>query len=127
MNSVNPPSVVETAHAVMVSDLLKPAGDVLSSLNPTKINVLHSAVGVCTEAGELLDAAKKFVFYNKPLDRTNLIEELGDLEFYMQAVRLTVRITREETLEANMEKLAIRYRNHLYSDQQAIDRADKDD
>jgi len=125
MNSVTPNSEIDIAHRDMVSDLLKPAGDILSSLNPTKIDVLHSAVGVCTEAGELLDAAKKFVFYGKPLDLANVIEELGDLEFYMQAVRRTVGCTREETLVANMKKLAIRYKNHLYSDQQAIDRADK--
>ena len=127
MNSVTPSNyvVVETDHAVMVRSLLKPAGDIFNSLNPTKIDILHGAVGVCTEAGELLDAAKKYVFYGKTLDRTNIIEELGDLEFYMQSIRQILHITRKETLKANMEKLAIRYKNHQYSDQQAIDRADK--
>jgi len=127
MNSATPDSlvIVENNHRDMVAGLLKPAADVFNSLNPTKIDMLHSAVGVCTEAGELLDAAKKFVFYGKPLDRANVIEELGDLEFYMQAMRKIVGCTRKETLEANMEKLAIRYKNHQYSDQQAVDRADK--
>lgn len=37
------------------------------------------ATGVSGEAGELLDAVKKSVVYKKPLDRENVVEELGDL------------------------------------------------
>jgi NTP pyrophosphatase (non-canonical NTP hydrolase) len=112
-------------HQAMVSCLLKPAADIFNSLDALKINLLHGAVGVSGEAGELLDAVKKGAFYNKPFDRENIVEELGDLEFYMQAVRKELNITREETLKHNMNKLAERYKNYKYSDQQAIDRADK--
>jgi hypothetical protein len=45
----------------------------------------------------------------------------------MQALRAKLGITRQETLEHNMEKLAERYKNYVYSDQAAIDRADKDE
>lgn len=42
----------------------------------------HAAFGLVTEAGEILDVFKKFKFYGKPIDRVNLIEELGDVMWY---------------------------------------------
>lgn len=116
---------VELDHQMMVHVLVKPGETVLVSLSPDKVDLWHGATGVCTEAGELLDAIKKMVCYNKQLDRENVIEELGDLEFYMQQVRSRLDITREETLKANMAKLAVRYQNYKYTDQAAADRADK--
>lgn len=86
---------------------------------------LHAAVGVSGEAGELLDAVKKTWAYGKPLDRDNVIEELGDLEFYMEALRQALGITRDETLIQNQKKLGVRYASGVYSDQHAIERKDK--
>lgn len=42
----------------------------------------HSAMGLITEAAELLDAYKKHIYYGKPLDRVNIEEEVGDLAWY---------------------------------------------
>ena len=53
-----------------------------------------------------------------------MIEELGDLEFYMQGLRDALKITREETLKINMQKLEKRY-GGLYSNEAAQARADK--
>jgi NTP pyrophosphatase (non-canonical NTP hydrolase) len=86
---------------------------------------LHAALGVCGEAGELADAIKKEVIYNKPLDRENLVEELGDLRFYIQAVQNVYGITEQEVLQANANKLAKRYQGLAYSDRAAQNRADK--
>jgi NTP pyrophosphatase (non-canonical NTP hydrolase) len=83
------------------------------------------AVGIAGEASELLDAIKKHVFYNAPLNMENVIEELGDLEFYMEGLRTTLGITLEQTLDSNVSKLSVRYKGFNYSDQQAQDRADK--
>lgn len=86
--------------------------------------LVHAGMGISGEAGELLDAIKKCWAYNKPLDMLNVIEELGDLEFYMQALRNLLGITRDEVLLANMDKLAKRFPSG-YSDAAAIERADK--
>lgn len=48
--------------------------------------LLHAAIGLCTESGELLDAYKKHIFYGKPLDHVNIKEELGDICWYMAIV-----------------------------------------
>lgn len=116
---------IEFRHAEMVNRLVKPGATVLESLTPDKVDLWHGATGVCTEAGELLDAVKRFTIYNKELDKVNVIEELGDLEFYMEQIRQRIGVSRETTLEGNMEKLAERYKDFQYTDQQAHARADK--
>lgn len=118
-------SSLESNHAAMVNVLFKPGEEILDTLTPLHCEVLHAAVGVSGESGELLDAVKKWIFYNKTVDRENVVEELGDLEFYMEAIRSKMGINREETLKHNMEKLAERYKKYQYSDQAAIERADK--
>lgn len=120
--------LLQEQHRVMVNALAKPGEDIIAELTPDKAHILHMAVGVAGEAGELLDAVKKIAVYNKPMSleaRTNLVEELGDLEFYMQGLRERCGITREETLEANIAKLAKRYEAGKYSNQAAQERADK--
>jgi NTP pyrophosphatase (non-canonical NTP hydrolase) len=86
---------------------------------------MHMAIGISGEAGELLDAIKKQVIYRKPLDRENVLEELGDLEFYMEGIRQGLGITREQCLEANIAKLGKRYEGMKYTDGAAQERADK--
>jgi NTP pyrophosphatase (non-canonical NTP hydrolase) len=116
-------------HKLMVAALIKPGSEILATLTPSKCNSLHMAFGMSGEAGEALDAVKKYIFYNKPLDRANVVEELGDLEFYMEGLRAELGITREECLEANIHKLLTsdkaRYKLGTYTDAQAQDRADK--
>lgn len=111
----------------MVGRLAKPGIEILRELTDSKIDLLHAAVGVCGEAGELLDAVKKHVIYNKPINLENIIEELGDIEFYMEQLRRNtgVLITREHTLKENYAKLSKRYPSGSYSDTQAQARADK--
>lgn len=45
--------------------------------------ILHAAIGCVTEAGEMIDAIKKSVYYGRPLDTTNILEESGDLLWYL--------------------------------------------
>ena len=85
---------------------------------------MHCAIGISGEAGELLDAVKKLWVYGKPLDRTNAIEELGDIEWYMQAMRDLIGVTREDVIAANVEKLTKRY-PVKYTDELAVARLDK--
>lgn len=116
---------LHTMFEKMVGALIKPGADIVRSLTPGRANALHMAVGVSGEAGELLDAVKKYVVYDKPLDRMNVVEELGDLEFYMEGLRAEFGITREETIQANIAKLSKRYHSGGYTDSQAQARADK--
>lgn len=70
---------------------------------------LHYALGLCTEAAELADAFKKHIAYGKPVDRTNVVEECGDLLYYVARLLASVDSSIAEAMELNMAKLAARY------------------
>ena len=124
---LNEASKVKKEHAEMVTALAKPGQAIIDSLTPDKADLLHMAVGVAGEAGELLDAVKKHVIYVKDLDVENVVEELGDKEFYMERIRQLINVSRVHTLQINIMKLEKRYKYHQYDDQAAQARADKDD
>jgi NTP pyrophosphatase (non-canonical NTP hydrolase) len=99
--------------------------DILSQLSPSKVNLIHAVFGVSGEAGELLDAVKKHVVYGKDLDHENIVEELGDLEFFLEMLRWELGISRDLVIQKNVEKLSKRYPNCTYTDKDALERKDK--
>lgn len=119
----------EDAQAIVFSDmvakLVKDGAQIKRELTPEQADMLHMAVGVSGEAGELLDAVKRYTIYQKDLDLENVIEELGDLEFFMERIRQLTGVTRDQTLIANIQKLGKRYHDGAYSNEQAQVRADK--
>ncbi len=112
-------------YAQMVKQLFKPGELIREQMTSHDMELNHAALGVAGETGELVDALKKYLMYRKPLDRENVVEELGDLEFYMEAIRQNLRISREECLEANYVKLFGKRYPNGYSDAAAQLRADK--
>lgn len=113
-------------HCDLVNALAKSGEDIVKDLDPLKAHLWHMASCIQGEAGELFDAIKKPVIYNKGVfDRKNIVEELGDIEFYMEGLRQALGISRDETIEANIAKLSIRYSEGKYSNEQAQARADK--
>jgi len=109
----------------MVSNLVKSGEDILQELTPEQAHLLHMAVGASGESGELLDAIKKYTIYQKELDLINVIEEIGDIYFYLQGIEAALGLTREEILRGNIVKLSKRYSGGSYSNEQAKVRADK--
>jgi len=116
---------MNVTHPELVAALAKPGADIVATLTAEDAHSLHMAVGIAGEAGELLDAVKKAAIYRKPIDRENVVEELGDLEFYMEGLRQGLGITRQEVLDHNIAKLSKRYSSGTYSDKHAQERADK--
>ena len=110
-------------YSEFVASRIKPPHEI--NLPPAARNLLHMAVGVSTEAGELLSSVKAHVIYQKHLDIMNVIEELGDLEFYIEGLRQELMLTRKLILEKNYEKLSKRYPSGAFSNQHAQERADK--
>jgi NTP pyrophosphatase (non-canonical NTP hydrolase) len=117
----------EERHADMVHRLYKPGSHILRDMSPDQAHLLHMAIGISGEAGEILDAIKKIAIYGKDVELVfeNLLEELGDLEFYMEGLRQGLKIDRELTLVNNIKKLGRRYPRYEYTDKGALDRADK--
>lgn len=113
-------------HRLMVKELTKPGEDIIKELSIRKANLLHMAVGISGEAGELLDAIKKHAIYNTEIDVDNIIEELGDLEFFMEGIRQELELDRDTILRQNVEKLAKRYPDGRFTNIAARERKDKE-
>lgn len=102
---------------------------------------MHAALGLVGEVIELkeavdklvihsgyaIDAIKKTVVYNKDHvgQRLEIIKELGDIRFFIQAICQMFEITEQELLQTNADKLAKRYVGLLYTDAAANGRADE--
>lgn len=113
-------------HSALVKALAKNSDEIMDDLNSYDCHLIHMIMGVCGEVGELLDAIKKAVIYRKELNTENIIEELGDIEFYLEGLRQGLGINREDTIRHNIEKLNKRYSSGSFSNEQANDRVDKE-
>lgn len=109
----------------MTIELAKDGAVIKQEVTPEQANLLHMVIGASGEVGELVDAIKKHVIYQKPLDVENVKEELGDLLFYMSNLMQSVGLSFEEVLQHNVNKLSVRYSSGKYSNAQAQERADK--
>ena len=89
-------------HSEMVTALAKSGAVIAAELTAGDANLLHMAVGISGEAAELLDAIQKAVLRDGELDGENVLEELGDLEFYTEGMRQELQVTRDECLAASM-------------------------
>ena len=81
---------------------------------PSEIEtMLHAAVGISGEAGELLEVVKKAWVYDGAdpweLDWDRLERELGDVFFYVTALTTLMGLDYGTLAEMNMEKLRKRY------------------
>lgn len=90
-------------------------------LDCSDVVLIHGILGI---AGELIDIVKKHMVYHKPVDIAHIKEELGDLLHYVTYLTNKYSWTFEELMEANFQKLKIRYPNG-YSDKDALERKDK--
>jgi NTP pyrophosphatase (non-canonical NTP hydrolase) len=77
-----------------------------------KFRLMHCALGLVTEAGELADVVKKHLCYGKPLQSEQVInikEEMGDLLWYIANLCDLFDYQFEDLMEANIRKLRTRY------------------
>jgi NTP pyrophosphatase (non-canonical NTP hydrolase) len=82
----------------------------------------HAGIGIATEAGEIMDIVKRFRYYNKPIDRTHMIEELGDLAWYMNLMIDYLGGKWEEVFAMNVAKLQARYPEKYFTADRALNR-----
>jgi NTP pyrophosphatase (non-canonical NTP hydrolase) len=73
------------------------------------VRLLHGVMGISTESGELMDSVKKFLFYGKNIDVVNVVEELGDLLWYMALICDELKISLDDVMRINIDKLKSRY------------------
>ena len=84
----------------------------LRTLNPSlskKDVLINGVMGLCGESGEAIDIVKKHLAQGHDLDREHLIQELGDIAWYLAETASALDVSLEEVLQRNIEKLQKRY------------------
>lgn len=76
----------------------------------TGVKMLTNGVmGLCGEAGECCDIVKKHLFQGHELNREKLIDELGDVAWYIAITAEALGVPLEDVLQGNVDKLKRRY------------------
>ena len=84
----------------------------------------NMCMGLAGETGETVDIFKKHIYQGKDLDINDVIEEIGDILWYIANLCNVNKITMKECMESNVEKLRKRYPNG-FSIKDALERVDK--
>ena len=98
-----------------------------AQLSRVNLRILHALMGLQTETGELTDAVKRHIFYGAELDKVNLVEEIGDVFWYiailMDELKVEVgdKASFEHAMKVNIEKLRARYPNK-FTEHDAVNR-----
>ena len=84
----------------------------------------NMCMGLAGEIGEVIDIMKKHIYQGKELDITDVIEEVGDVLWYIANFCNVNNITMDECMESNIKKLRRRFPNG-FTVKDANERKDK--
>ena len=84
----------------------------------------NMCMGLAGEMGEVIDIMKKHIYQGKELDITDVIEEVGDVLWYIANFCNVNNITMDECMESNIKKLRKRFPNG-FTTKDANERKDK--
>ncbi len=84
----------------------------MTTLNPQlgpKDVLINSVMGLCGESGECIDIVKKWLAQGHDLDKDKLIDELGDVAWYLAECATALGVSLQSVLQHNLDKLRKRY------------------
>lgn len=79
------------------------------NLDHDKVRLLHTVLGIATEAGEVVDVLKKEIFYHREFDKEHFLKELGDVLWYVAMAADILGVKLEDVMNMNIAKLRARY------------------
>ena len=71
--------------------------------------LLNGCMGLCGESGEVIDLLKKHLSQGHDLNKEKMIEEIGDVAWYIAEIAYALNVDLETVLTKNIEKLKKRY------------------
>lgn len=77
--------------------------------NADETLLMNAVMGLNGEAGECIDIVKKWLFQGHYLDRKHLIEELGDVAWYLAVACESIDVPLSDCFDGVIEKLKKRY------------------
>lgn len=71
--------------------------------------LVYGSLGLNGEAGEVADLIKKYMYHGRVLEKDKVVEELGDVLWYIAEVASGLGVSLEEMASLNISKLRKRY------------------
>lgn len=71
--------------------------------------IRNGCYGLNGEAGECIDILKKHEFQGHPFDGNKMLDELGDVLWYVAQTASGLRVSLEDVAQHNVDKLKQRY------------------
>jgi len=96
-----------------------------ADLGNTRDNLLHAMLGLMDEVGELAKTMKKELAYGKDMDVDNLVEEAGDVLWFVALLCHTLGVPLSYVAVDNIAKLRRRYPDK-FTEFDALARKDKE-
>lgn len=102
--------------------LINDNGGDMSAIKMSEIpRLMHGVVGITSECGEMIDAVLSHID-GAELDTVNLIEELGDYEWYQEQLCDVLGTNIDEVRDKNFRKLSERYKSKKFDVNESMNR-----
>lgn len=98
----------------------------MRTLNKTltkKEILVNGVMGLSGESGEVIDLVKKHLFQGHNLEKEKIMNELGDVMWYVAEICEAMDCSLDDVLECNIEKLKKRFKDG-FSVEESINRKD---
>lgn len=92
----------------LISQTIGPSRDRITYDSGAKL--LHAHLGISGETGELAGAIEKYMYYGQDFNRRNVIEELGDLLWYIAEACDAIGVDMETVMRLNIVKLQDKFK-----------------
>jgi len=86
-------------HSELVWKLVKSGETIRQELTACQCNVLHLTLALAGEIAELAIPLRGWDHYAVPLDNSNILEEFGDIEFFLEGIRQELGLNYEDSLK----------------------------
>lgn len=106
------------------TEALKTASDFTTDtiMTPHEAKILNGALGLAGESGEVADYIKKWIFQGHAFNPDYVLDELGDIMWYINLMCVSLGSSVEEVLDLNIKKLRYRYPNGHFEVEKSVNR-----
>ena len=99
---------------------LRTAGEYTDGID----QLLNGVMGLNGEAGEVIDIVKKYLYQGHELNHNKIIDELGDVLWYLNLIANAIGTNLEDIAKYNIDKLEKRYPTHKFRAGDSVNRSE---
>jgi len=86
--------------------------------------LINGVMGLTGESGEVIDLIKKYLYQGHELDKNKIIDELGDVLWYINLIVDAVNVDLEDIARCNIKKLEQRYPTGYFRVEDSVNRSE---